>query len=208
VLVYVLDRTLRLLHPFMPFVTEAAWQHLPHGDDSIMVAAWPMPGNVDEEAEVAMQLVMDAVRAIRNARAEYNVEPGRKIVAFIAAGDKYDLFQSQQDVLTELAHLSAKELRLAHTLFDKPAQALALVVGSVEIYLPLAGMVDLAAERERLHKELAHVEEGVARSEKLLSNEGFTGKAPAEVVQKERDRLASLQAQAAKLRERLMALGA
>jgi valyl-tRNA synthetase len=208
VLVYVLDRTLRLLHPFMPFVTEAAWQHLPHGDDSIMVAAWPTPGDMDEEAEAAMQLVMDVVRAIRNARAEYNVEPGRSIPASIAAGDKYDLFQSQQDVLTELAHLNAKELRLAHTLFDKPEQALTLVVGGVEIYLPLAGMVDLAAERERLHKELVHVEEGVARSEKLLNNEGFTGKAPAEVVKKERDRLAGLQTQAAKLRERLAALGA
>jgi valyl-tRNA synthetase len=208
VLVHVLDRTLRLLHPFMPFVTEAAWQHLPHGDDSIMVAAWPAPGNIDEEAEVAMQLVMDVVRAIRNARAEYNVEPGRSIPASIAAGDKYDLFQSQQDVLTELAHLDAEKLRLAHTLFDKPEQALTLVVGGVEIYLPLAGMVDLAAERERLQKELAHVEQGVARSEKLLDNEGFTGKAPAEVVQKERDRLAGLQAQAAKLRERLAALAA
>jgi valyl-tRNA synthetase len=208
VLVHVLDRTLRLLHPFMPFVTEAAWQHLPHGDDSIMVAAWPAPGNIDEEAEVAMQLVMDVVRAIRNARAEYNVEPGRSIPASIAAGDKYDLFQSQQDVLTELAHLDAEKLRLAHTLFDKPEQALTLVVGSVEIYLPLAGMVDLAAERERLQKELAHVEQGVARSEKLLDNEGFTGKAPAEVVQKERDRLAGLQSQAAKLRERLAALAA
>jgi valyl-tRNA synthetase len=208
VLVYVLDRTLRLLHPFMPFVTEAAWQHLPHMDDSIMIAAWPTPGNMDAEAETGMELVMDVVRAIRNARAEYDVEPGRYIVASIAAGDKYDLFQSQQDILTELAHLDAEELRLAHTLFDKPEQALTLVVGGVEIYLPLAGMVDLAAERERLQKELAHVEQGVARSEKLLNNEGFTGKAPAEVVQKERDRLAGLQAQAAKLRERLAALGA
>jgi valyl-tRNA synthetase len=208
VLVYVLDRTLRLLHPFMPFVTEAAWQHLPHNEDSIMIAAWPMPGDIDGEAEAAMQLVMDVVRAIRNVRAEYNVEPGRSIPASIAAGDRYDLFQSQQDVLTELAHLDAEKLRLAHTLFDKPEQALTLVVGGVEIYLPLAGMVDLAAERERLHKELAHVEQGVARSEKLLENEGFTGKAPAEVVQKERDRLAGLQDQAAKLRGRLAALEA
>ncbi len=208
VLVHVLDRTLRLLHPFMPFVTEAAWQHLPHMDHSLMVVTWPAPGDVDEEAEAAMQRVMDAIRAIRNARAEYDVEPARRIVAYLAAGDKYDLFQSQQDVLVELAHLDRDNLRLAHTLFDKSEQALTLVVGGVEIYLPLAGMIDLAAERERLQKELARVEEGLTRSEKLLNNEGFIAKAPAEVIQKERDKLASLQEQAQKLRERLAVLKA
>jgi valyl-tRNA synthetase len=153
-----------------------------------------------------MQLVMDVVRAIRNARAEYDVEPGRRIDAHIAAGQKYDLLLSQRDVLVELARLDPDNLRIAHSLLDTTEQALTLVVGGIEIYLPLAGMVDLDAERARLQKELAHVEDGISRSQKLLSNEGFITKAPADVVQKERDKLTSLQEQAQKLSERLETL--
>ena len=153
-----------------------------------------------------MQLVMDAVRAIRNARAEYNVQPARRIAAQIAAGDNSDLFSSQRDVLVELARLDPDGLRIAHSLLDEPEQALTLVVGGVEIYLPLAGMIDLEAERARLQKELEHIKNGIARSQKLLSNEGFTAKAPAEVVRKEQEKLTSLQEQAEKLRERLSAL--
>jgi valyl-tRNA synthetase len=206
VLVHVLDRTLRLLHPFMPYVTEAAWQHLPHAVDSLMINSWPTAGADDKESETAMQLVMDVIRAIRNARSEYNVEPARRIIAHIAAGDKYNLFSSQRDVLAELARLDADSLRIARTLLQTPEQALTLVVGGIEIYLPLAGMVDLDAERTRLWKELEHIENGIARGEKLLSNKGFIAKAPAEVVAKERDKLTSLQEQAEKLRERLAAL--
>jgi valyl-tRNA synthetase len=206
VLVYVLARTLRLLHPYMPFVTEATWQHLPHLEDSLMITSWPIPQSPDEEAETAMQLVMDVVRAIRNARAEYDVEPGHRIVAHMAAGQKYDLLVSQRDVLVELARLDPDNLRIAHSLLDTTEQALTLVVGGIEIYLPLAGMVDLNAERARLQKELTYVEDGITRSQKLLSNEGFITKAPAEVVQKERDKLTNLQEQAQKLSERLEAL--
>jgi valyl-tRNA synthetase len=134
------------------------------------------------------------------------VEPARRIIAHIAAGERYDLLKSQHDVLVELAHLDTANLRIAHSLLDQPEQALTLVVGGVEIYLPLAGMVDLGAERARLQKELTHVEEGMARSQKLLSNDEFVTKAPAEVVQRERDKLAGLEDQAEKLRHRLDAL--
>jgi len=209
VLVYVLERTLRLLHPFMPFVTEAAWQHLPHnGDGSLMVTTWPTPGDVDEKAEGAMQLVMDAVHAIRNARAEYDVQPARRIAAQVSAGDNADLLSTQRDVLVELARLDPDSLRISHSLLDEPEQALTLVVGGVEIYLPVAGMIDLEAERARLQKELEHIENGIARSQKLLSNEGFTAKAPAEVIQKEREKLTGFQEQAEKLRGRLETLTA
>ena len=206
VLVYVLDRTLRLLHPYMPFVTEAAWQHVPHIGDSLMINSWPASGKLDDEAEAAMQVVMEAIRAIRNARAEFDVEPARRIVAYIAAGEKYDLFVAQRDVLVELARLDADNLHVTRSLLDRPEQALTLVVGGVEIYLPLAGMVDLEAERLRLQKELARVEDGMARSQNLLNNEGFTVKAPTEIVQKERDKLISLEREADTLRERLHTL--
>jgi len=213
VLFYVLERTMRLLHPFMPFVTEEIWQHLTggrwQGVESIMIAPWPEVDEalLDEEAERDMELVMEAVRAIRNARAEYKVEPGRRIEALIAAGEKFDLLKGQQDVLITLARLDAEKLKLAPNLPEKPAQALALVVGPMEIYLPLAGMVDLAAERRRLAGEIERLEADIARSEELLANEAFLTKAPAQVVEKEREKLAGYRQRREKLLERLRVLG-
>ncbi|MGQ9793859.1 MAG: valine--tRNA ligase [Anaerolineae bacterium] len=203
VLVYVLERCLRLLHPYMPFVTEAVWQHLPHSGEALIIARRPTPGARDEEAEAMMQLVMEVVRAIRNARTEYNVEVGRRIPAVIVAGEKLAIFQSQMDVLVQLAHLDAEHLDIVADLETKPQQTLALVVGGVEVYLPWTGMIDLEAERARLSKELEKVEEQLARSERTLGNPNFVTKAPPEVVEKERAKLAALQEQATKLHERL-----
>jgi valyl-tRNA synthetase len=208
VLVYVLERTLRLLHPFMPFVTEALWQELPHEGDSLIIAPWPEPREIDEEAEEGMGLVMDAIRAIRNVRAEYEVEAGQRIEAIIAAGEKYDFLASQRGVLVSLAHLDDEKLRLAHTLVKKPAKALTLVVGDLEIYLPLEGMLDLAAERERLSKEVGALSAAITGSEGLLANEDFTRKAPVHVVDREREKLAANREQKAKLEERLKSLEA
>ncbi len=194
VLAHVLERTLRLLHPFMPFVTEEIWQHLPHesdveGVEALIIAPWPEPGDIDEAAEQEMSLIMEIVRAVRNARAEYEVEPGRRIEALFAAGEKYDILAAQKDIIVTLARLDPNKLRLAHTLFDKLSQALTLVVKGVEIYLPLAGMVDLEAERERLTRGVKDIEQTIAHSEKLLADEEFTTKAPAEVVERERQKL-------------------
>ena len=206
VLVHIFDRTLRLLHPFMPFVTEEMWQHLPHEGEALILAAWPEAGPMDEEAEAQMALIMEIVRAIRNARAEYKVEPGRRIEAIIAAGEEYDLLSSQKDVLITTARLDADKLHIARTLETKPPQALALVVGGVEIYLPLAGMVDLTRERQRLAAEIEEVAKGIAGSERLLSNEHFLAKAPEQVVTRERDKLANYRQRQAKLQERLESL--
>jgi len=231
VLVHVLDRTLRLLHPFMPFVTEEIWQYLkgsgnqeiresgnqvgatpdsPIPDslitEALIMAPWPEPGPTDEAAEAAMALIMEMVRAIRNARAEYAVEPGRRIEAIIASGEEYDLLTDQKDILVSLARLDADKLHIARTLEAKPTQALALVVGGVEIYLPLAGMVDLEKERQRLTVEIEEVAKGIASSEKLLANEDFLNKAPAQVVERERDKLAGYYQRQAKLQERFRSL--
>jgi len=209
VLVTVLEQALRLLHPFMPFVTETIWQSLKRawGDerwgDSIMIAPWPAAGATDAEAERQMASIMDVVRAIRNARAEYDVEPARRIPALIAAGDLTAAFQAERASLVSLARLDDARLTIAPELAEKPAKALALVTGGVEVYLPLAGLVDLEREQARLSKELADVEADIARAAGLLANERFVAKAPAEVVQKERDKLAAAEERKAALAARL-----
>ncbi len=209
ILLHVLETSLRLLHPFMPFVTEAIWQALPEtmrAGEALIMARWPEPESalLDGEAEERMELAMALIRGIRNQRAEYDVTPGKRIPAHIAAGDAAQWLEGQRDVLCALARLDAGRLDIRPSL-EPPAQAATVVVGDVVLYLPLAELVDLAAERERLAKKLAEVEGRIARSEALLSGE-FAHRAPEHVVQRERDKLADLQAEQGKLQERLMAL--
>jgi valyl-tRNA synthetase len=208
VLVYVLDQTLRLLHPYIPFVTEAAWQHLPHQGDALMLAPWPTAGATDEAAEADMNLLMTMIRTVRNARSENKVEPSRRITAQIAAGEKEALIEAQQSVLVNLARLDEESLVIAGALAEKPADALTMVVeGGVEIYLPLAGLVDLEAEQQRLQSEAADLEKRIAGSQKTLANENFVSKAPAQVVERERAKLADLETQLAKIESRLQVTG-
>jgi len=210
VLVYVLDRVLRMLHPYIPFVTEATWQHLPHAEEALMIAQWPhdTQASHDEEAEAQMALLIDVIRTIRNIRSEYNVEPGKRISAQIATGDHQKMIAKHAEVLTTLARLDPQALSLEGRLSEKPEQAVSQVIsGGIEIYLPLAGMIDLQAERERAQKDLAQLEKGISASRAKLNNTGFTEKAPAAVVDREREKLADLELQAAKVQARLKELG-
>jgi len=206
VLVYVLERTLRLLHPFMPFVSEEIWQHLPHEGEALIIAPWPEPDPIDEAAEMEMGPIMEMVRAIRNARAEYEVEPSKPIAAIVVAGEKRDLVAAQAAVLTRLARVDAAKLRIEEKLAEKPAKALALVVSDYEVFLPLAELVDMARERARLAAELKDMQKEIAGAEKLLSNQDFVSKAPAEVVNKERTKLGDYRQRYSKLEERLRSL--
>jgi valyl-tRNA synthetase len=206
VLVHVLERTLRLLHPFMPFVTEEIWQHLPHEGEALIVASWPQAGVVEEQAETQMGTLVEIIRSVRNARAEYNVEAGRRIAAIIVAGESSAMLQSHRDMLVNLARISDESLTIAAHLESKPARALALVIGGIEVYLPLAGMVDLEAEQKRLQAELAKTTAEIARVQALLSNEKFVARAPADVVERERGKIAYYHEQEAKLRARLQTL--
>jgi valyl-tRNA synthetase len=214
----VLDKTLRQLHPFAPFVTEELWDHLREAlldspvaeiaadwPEALIIARWPEPRALEgwEDAKLAdFALVQETVRAIRNLRAEKNVAPARRLQAMIAGGGKTTLLKEQGATLAALAGLEPAQLKIEERLTRKPTDAIALVVGPVEIYLPLAGTVDRAAERERLSKELADGQAQIDRLEKLLLSD-FANKAPAAVVEKERERLVAFKETVEKIRAQL-----
>jgi valyl-tRNA synthetase len=215
-LVLVLERALRLLHPFMPFVTEEIWQHLkaawPNGDtwgESLMITSWPESdrAHYDDGAEGDMGLLMDLIRQIRNARAEFDVTPGRKVPAIVVGGDRLQMLEAQRSLLAFLGKVDGAQLTLVGALDEKPKKAVALVAsGGVEAYLPLAGLVDLEQETARLQKAMAEADQEILRAKGMLSNENFTSKAPPHVVQQQRDRLVEQQERRARLEARLEAL--
>ncbi len=188
VLAFVLDRTLRLLHPFMPFLTEEIWQHLPHEEgETITLAAWPAE-NAAFEAEGAvkeMNLLMEAIRAVRNIRAEVNVSPGKKIELLVKPTG-----EAEEEILRRNEAYIRRFCNTASFTLDSalvpPDKAMTAIVTGAELYLPLAGLIDIAQEIARLEKELAHLNAEVERVEKKLSNEGYISKAPAHVVEQER----------------------
>lgn len=212
VLAHVLDQTLRLLHPFIPFVTEEIWQNLKAATktkswgEALIIAEWPTAGETDPQAEADMALLMDAIRAIRNARAEHNVEAGKKLASMIVSAEYADLFEAHRAELSFLARIDADALYVTNELSAIPQGALPIVLGTATIYLPLAQMIDVQAERDRLNKEQTEVNAQIERLTKLLSSD-FAAKAPAPVVQKERDKLTDYQAKAEKLKEQIERLG-
>jgi valyl-tRNA synthetase len=209
VLVYVLDRTLRLLHPYIPFVTEATWQHLPHDEEALIIAEWPHESHTppDDQAEAQMAVLIEVIRTIRNIRSEYDVEPSRRISAYISAHEHYEMLRKHTEILISLARLDEQTLHLEAVLSHKPDRAIAQVIsGGLEIYLPLADMVDLEAERERVRKDLTGLEKRIESSRAKLSNSGFTQKAPPDIVERERAKLVDLELQLDRLHERLNTL--
>ena len=205
VLGYVLERTLRLLHPFMPFITEEIWQHIPHEGKSIMVSSWPSDeaAKINDGAEADMTAVMDAIKAIRNMRTEVNAAPSRKseVVLQIAEDHLRDMFAANTGYLTVLA--SALPVTIESMTAEKPANAMTAVVDGIEIYLPLKGLIDVAKEAERLNKELETLDKEIKRLVGKLSNAGFIAKAPADVVEKEREKQQGYEEKRAAVKERL-----
>jgi valyl-tRNA synthetase len=207
-LAYTLERSIRLLHPFMPFVTEALWQELPHVGDSVMIAAWPEAGPRDLEAETDFGALIETVRAIRNARTEANVEPGRWIAAEVFPGSQAAAFESARRELGALARIADADLVIRATAPAGDEGALTAVAGNVVALLPLSGMIDLDAERERLQKDMAAAEGERDRAQAQLGNEAFVARAPQQVVEVQRRRLATAEEQIAVLERRLAALHA
>jgi valyl-tRNA synthetase len=148
--------------------------------------------------------LIGTVRGIRNARVEYDVEAARYVEAIVQAGGNYELFDARRQAIETLARV--RPLTIERTLPAKPQQALAVIVDEVETYLPLAGMVNLDQERERIGKEMQGLEGQIASLRGRLSNEGFVSKAPPAVVEKERERLQAAEERLGRLRERLASL--
>ncbi|MEN6414332.1 MAG: valine--tRNA ligase [Veillonellales bacterium] len=205
VLWYVLENTLKLLHPFMPFITETIWQHLPHTGKSIMVAAWPSEIDklVNGQAEESMNVIMDTVKAVRNMRAEMNVPPGRKspVILQFASEKLQSVFAANIQYLESLA--AARPVTLLPVNDTKPENAMTAVVSGVEIYLPLKGLIDIEKETARLNKEMAGLQRDLARIAGKLSNAGFAAKAPAEVIAKEKAKQTEFQEKCVAIKERL-----
>jgi valyl-tRNA synthetase len=161
---------------------------------------------MDEAALTNFGHLQEVIRAIRNERAEKRVPPNKLIPATLAVGDKLNWLAEQRPILVTLARLEETQFRIVADLPEKPRNAIALVIGSTEIYLPLEGLVNLDEERARLQKELADLDRQIAKSEGLL-NSDFVNKAPAAVVEKERARLMAAQDSRAKVEARLKEMG-
>ena len=216
VLAHVMERTLRLLHPFMPFVTEELWQQLtatlPREADlpeSIMLAPYPAPSGVlaDEAALREMGLVTGVVRAIRNVRAEFRVEPQKALDAVLVAPEDQVALKEEVEVLRQLARLEKVKFVAARTDAPPASQAVTLVVQQATVVLPLGGVVDLAGERRRLEAELAESEPHAQRLAARLADGQFTQRAPEEVVERERGRLEEARQRQQRLEELLRDLG-
>ncbi|MDG0790204.1 valine--tRNA ligase [Cohnella ginsengisoli] len=188
VIAYVLDRTLRLLHPFMPYLSEEIWQHLPHeAGETITLAAWPSYDAAFEapDAVSEMGLLMDAIRAVRNVRAEVGVTPGKKVelLAKPTTEASAGILKRNEEYLRRFCNTSSLTLDAG---LAAPEKAMTAIVTGVELYLPIAGLIDIGQEIARLTKELASLNAEVDRVEKKLANEGYIAKAPAHVVEQER----------------------
>ena len=207
VLVYVLSNTLKLLHPFMPFITEEIWQTLPHEGESIMVSPWPVYDAAlcfDEAAE-DMEQIMAAVRAIRNRRAEMNVPPSKKAHLLIVTQNGR-IFAAAEEYFKRLA--SASGVTVRETASDsETAGSVSVVTQNAAIYIPMAELVDLDAERKRLTKELEGAEKVLSQIKAKLSNQGFLAKAPQKVIDEQKENLGKTEEKAALLRAQLQKLG-
>ena len=207
ILVYVLDNTLRLLHPIMPFVTEEIWQSVPHVGESLVVATYPTvhPEQMDEKAAEEMEFLMDFIRSVRTVRNEMNTPLSKpiNIIAKVSDAAHYDILKENESYI---ARFSNPEEFVYGEDVEAPSDAVTSVITGAEIYLPLAGLINIEDEIARLEKEAEKLQQEVDRVEKKLSNEKFVAKAPEAVVEAERAKGADYQAQREAVLERIATL--
>ena len=205
VLVYVLTDILKLLHPFMPFITEEIYQALPHDCASIMISSWPKYDSALDFAAEEQQIekIMQAVRAIRNRRAEMNIPPSKKAAVFVETDD-VNTFTYGAEFIKRLA--SASDVFVSDCA-DNTENCVSIVTDSARIFIPMGELVDFEAEKKRLQKELAAAQDKLDFINKKLSNPGFVGKAPQKVVEQNRADAAKLEEKITGLKESLSSLG-
>lgn len=204
VLATVLVSAMKLLHPYMPFITEEIYQCLPHEAESIMISKWPVADEnlIDHEAERGMNAIMDSIKAIRNMRAEVNANPGKKIPAImLVSEDLREVVAHNDSYIKLLGGIDNLELRPLNG--EKPENAMAAVVTGIEVYLPLAGLIDVEKETQRLSKELAAMEKDLQRAGGKLNNAGFLAKAPEDVIAKERAKYEELSGKIEAVKKRM-----
>jgi valyl-tRNA synthetase len=207
-----LETAMRLLHPFMPFITEEIWQQLPKASgapQSIMITLYPVADDsmIDEQAEKAMALLQDVVVAIRNLRAEYRISPAVAVDVVVQTSEDRSrtLLDNYRQIVVEQAKCRRVEVESRD---QPPAGSVKQVVGDVDVYLVIEGVVDIEAEVKRLEKDLGKAEKELESVEKKLDNASFVERAPAEVVTRERERAADARTRIASLREGLARLEA
>ena len=205
VLVYVLTDILKLLHPFMPFITEEIYQAIPHDCESIMISKWV---EYDEslcfaENEAKMEILMSAIRAIRNRRAEMNISPSKKAKVYVET-EQTQLFSAGADFIKRLASSNDVEVKSS---FDNLGNTVTIVTDNAKIYIPMGDLVDFEAERKRLEKELAQAQDKLDFINKKLSNPGFVNKAPEKVVNQNKEDAAKLEDKIANIKNSIDSLG-
>lgn len=209
VLAYVLDQTLRLLHPIMPFVTEKIWLTMPHVGESLVVAAYPETHAEfdNEKAESQMASLIELIKAVRNIRAEANAPMSSEIDVMIKTGSNEleQVFESNRDYIDRFVH--PKTLTIGDDV-AAPKLAMTGIISEAEVYVPLAELVDLDEEAARLQKEIKKFEAEVDRAKKKLANERFVANAPDDVVESERKKQADNEAKLQATKERFAALKA
>ncbi len=218
-LIKVMDNSLRLLHPFTPYVTEELWGHLKSAcqekseyfspksgwEKALIIAKWPEAQEIEgweEEKIKNFTMIQEIVRNIRNIRTEKKIPPSKKIPATIIAGDKFETINDQATTIIALSNLDKNETRIFKDLEEKPANQTSVVISGVELFLPLDDLIDVGAEKARINKELYEVQNQIARLENLL-NSPFGEKAPAAVVLKEKEKLSQFIETANKLKQQL-----
>ncbi|NLB88149.1 MAG: valine--tRNA ligase [Syntrophomonadaceae bacterium] len=186
----VLIEILRLLHPFMPFITEEIYQFMPGHSKTIMLDRWPVQDEKKMyiDAIKDMQDIMQVIRAIRNIRAEFNISPGAKIDAVMLIKDesRLDVFAQNKSYIEHMSNVAG--LTIVNSLEEKPKQAVSAHTSIVEIYVPLEGVIDVEKEILRLEKELKAVEDDFKKADSKLNNENFISRAPQEVIEKEKNK--------------------
>ena len=204
ILAYVLDQTMRLLHPFMPFITEEIWQHLPHKGESITVAAWPTVREDLHFAEEAdnMKLLMDIIRSVRNIRAEVNTPMSKKVPLFISAKDAATVAVLEANKAYLDKFCNPENLTIGEGL-EAPGQSMSAVVTGAQVFLPLVGLINVEEEIARLEKELDKWAKEVKLVTGKLSNEKFVSKAPEALVNAEREKLADYESKHAVVLKRI-----